>query len=255
MINDVRNSTGFANFAAAKKLKTRAPYSSRFQPLKAEVEAVGKADMIEPYSVEQSLRAFDEEPEDAKGTEFENLADADARHSALNEDLANIKPSEQSQLYSSAGPQASKDVLNSEPTEQEQLDDKAIVDTVVSNIADKIDNAFSVLECDLASAIEMRLGQALLGVFKRQLADETSERLKQSIAMIIAERGDAKVNISGPSELIELFQSHTADEENDKAKLSFSVDQSSADLIVQIDDISITSRFAELDNLVSELFE
>lgn len=255
MINDVRNSTGFANFAAAKKLKVRAPYSSRFQPLKAEVEAVSKADMIEPYSVEQSLRAFDEEPEDPKGAEFENLADPNKDDVSPDESLANIEPNQQSQLYSSAGPQAPKDVSDNQLSEQEQLDDKAIVDTVVSNIADKIDASFNVLESDIASAIEVRLGRALLGIFKQQLAEETSERLKQSIAMIIADRAEAKVNISGPSELIELFQAHATDQENDKAKLSFSVDQSSTDLIVQIDDISITSRFAELDNLVSELFE
>ena len=255
MINDVRNFTGFTNFATAKKLKARAPYSSKFQPLKAEVEAVRNADMIEPYSVEQSLHAFDEEHMQQDAHELENLADAKKSDAQLDEFPSSNEPSGQTKLYSNSSTLAHKEALENEPGVDDQLDDKTIIDTVVTNLSDKIDTSFNALELDVAKAIEMRLGRALLGAFKQQLSDETSERLKHSIAGIIKERGAAKVNISGPSELIELFKAHSSDEDGDETKLSFSIDEASTDLIVQIDEISITSRFDELDSLVSELFE
>lgn len=255
MISDVRNSTGFTNFASAKKLKARAPYSSKFQPLKAEVEAVRKADMIEPYSVEQSLHAFDEEHAQQGSHELEDLAEVQKSDVPLDDFAANGQPGEPTKLYSNTGTLTQKEVLETEPGVDDQLDDKAIIDTVVKNLSDKIDTSFNALELNVAKAIETRLGQALLGAFKRQLTDETSAKLGQSIAAIIKERGSAKVNISGPSELIELFKAHLSNDDGDETNLSFSVDQASSDLIVQIDEISITSRFDELDNLVSELFE
>ncbi|MEM8539545.1 MAG: hypothetical protein AAGF25_01200 [Pseudomonadota bacterium] len=253
MINDVRNSSGFANFATAKKLKARAPYSSKFQPLKAEVEAVRKADMIEPYSVEQSLRAFDEESDDANDVGSES-ATSQIDDGELDIASANIEPAAQSQLYSGTGGPTSNEGSDSQVNDDDQLDDKAIVDTVVTNISEKIDTSFGELENNIAKSIEMRLGKAMLGVFKQQLADETNRKLRQAITSILHERTDARVNISGPSELIELFKSHPSDE-SEETKMSFLVDETSADLIVQIEEIAITSRFDELDNLVSELFE
>lgn len=252
MINEVRNSIGFANFAAAKKVKVRAPYSAKFQPLQAEVEAVRKADAVEPYSVEQSLRAFDEEPEETNADDLEDLSRAEVGSVP---DSTDIKSSGQTQLYSNSGHVPSQEAPENQPIADEQLDDQAIIDTVVTNLSDKIDMSFGTLEASVTNAIEMRLGQALLGVFKQQLADETSARLRQSIAGIVAERSDAKVVISGPNELIELFKTHSQEGDEEANKPSFVVDEASTDLIVQIDEMSITSRFDELDNLVSELFE
>lgn len=254
MINDVRNSTGFANFAVAKKFKARAPYSSKFQPLKAEVEAVRKPEMIEPYSVEQTLHEFGEEQVEPNESNPENMPNAEPGIAALDESIAHVEPGEQSQLYSGTGSRAPSVAPEIDSNAEAHLDDDALVDTVVANISQKIDTSFTALETNIATAIEMRLGKALLSVFKQQLADETSQRLRKSIAEIVAERADAKVHILGPKELIELFQLQ-ADENGEIEKMSFSVDQSITDLIVQIDDVSITSRFAELDDLVSELFE
>lgn len=254
MINEVRNSTGFTNFAVAKKLKARAPYSSKFQPLKGEVEAVRKADMIEPYSVEQSLRAFDEEPQDDNAAGLENLTESKNGDDELDVSSATIERAAQSQLYSGTGNPTPSEAPDSEANVEGQLDDQTVVDTVITNLSEKIDTSFGALEDNIAKSIEMRLGKAMLGVFKQQLAEETNQRLRQAIASIINERTDARVNISGPIELIELFKSHSSDE-SEETKMSFLVDEASADLIVQIEEIAITSRFDELDSLVSELFE
>ena len=255
MINELRNSVGFRNFASAKKQQVRAPYSAKFQPLLTEVEAVEKADMIEPYSVEQTLHDINEELEEHQTLAAEEAKAADPDNPTQNILDADTGALEQTRLYTGTGHTATSAPAESQPEKANELDDQTIINTLVSDLSEKIDGSFQTLESNLQNAMEKRLGQALLVAFKQQLVAETSVKLKQSISSIMGQNGDAKVVISGPKELIEAFQTHMSEGADEELNVSFSINETSNDLIAQIDETSITSRFDELDNLVSELFK
>lgn len=255
MINEVRNSVGFRNLATAKKQRARAPYSATFQPLLTEVEAVDSADMIEPYSVEQTLHDINEELEEHEASEAD-VAELRDQDDVLTEaaDTDRDRP-EQTRLYSSAGHMQAPDLHNEPAEPSREIDDDMIVETLLADLSSKIEASFQFLESNIQQSIEKRLSQAMLGVFKKQMVAETTEKLRQAISNAIGQRSDIKIVISGPKELIETFQNHLDDQGDEGLNLSFSVNEASSDLVVQIDETSITSRFDELDALVLELFE
>ncbi len=283
MINIPRNSSGFTNLVPTKKVPDRSPYSTRFQPLLSPIEALERADASEPVSHEGAFPEFSDRRNHDEDNDGGPQATEDLMIESLEvpDDLP--EPSAQSRVYSGTGHMATSSPTSdldpaaqvaSQPaagnpddatpesptadTTDQPVDDpegERIVATLVADLSEKIDAAFASLEDNILGAIEGRIGRAMQEVLNRSLAEETVAKLDETIRSIVRERGDSKVVIRGPQGLIETFQAHRNDEGDTDGSLSFVTDQTCKDLIVQIDEVSIMSRFDELDDLVAEIFK
>ncbi len=281
MINIPRNSSGFTNLVPTKKVPDRSPYSTRFQPLLSPIEALERGDAAEPVSDDRAFPEFSEQghDEDEEGSAAGD--DQTLESLEIPNDLP--EPSAQSRVYSGTGHMASPSpesdataapnepgqtpangpiAANSEQADAELpgqgVDDpegERIVATLVADLSDKVDAAFASLEDNILGAIEGRLGRAMQAVLNQSLAEETAKKLHETIRSIVRERGDSKVVISGPEELIEMFKAHCNQDDDAEQNLTFVTDETSQDLVVQINDVSIMSRFDELDHLVAEIFK
>ncbi len=282
MINIPRNSSGFTSLVPTKKVPDRSPYSTGFQPLLSPIEALERADAAEPVSEESAFPEFSNRRNHDEDDDGGNQAAEDLTLESLDvpDDLP--EPSAQSRVYSGTGhmaassptpeavstphvpsqpavgnpdatPENPSEILTDQPVNDPE--GERIVATLVADLSEKIDAAFASLEDNILGAIEGRIGRAMQEVLNQSLAEETVAKLDETIRSIVRERGDSKVVIRGPEELIETFQAHKSEDGDADGSLSFVADQTSKDLIVQIDEVSIMSRFDELDHLVAEIFK